>query len=136
MGSEKQLDDCSAFNLVVPASVTTSAGCSTPSGSWQDTENCESDVLVIVQVGLGTFTSIAIQVQCSAANTGASAVNVVDPRGTSFSITVAGVYILAVDSDKQSLDFIGITSTFVGTSVLFSAVLVTRPSAWSSGAAI
>lgn len=143
MGHARRLDDVVVATLVASQSATTSAAASTPSGSWVDIENYDGDLLILVNVGVFTATSLNYQAQVSGANTGAAAVNCVDQRGTTLAIVAAGVYALALNVAAQpqpiagqTAVFIGLTGTFTGTSALVSAVLVARKKSWDSGAAI
>jgi hypothetical protein len=143
MGHARRLDDVVVATLVAAQSATTSAGTSTPSGAWVDIENYDGDLLILVNVGVFTATSLNYQVQVSGANTGASPSNCVDPRGTTLAITAAGVYALALavlsqpqPTAGQTAVYIGLTGTFTGTSALVSAVLVARKKSWDSGVAI
>ena len=143
MGNARRLDDVIVTQLVAAQSATTSALASTPSGSWVDIENYDGDLLIVVNVGGGTFSNLSIQPQMSSANTGAGATNCLDPRGAVLTITAAGIYGLALNVNNQPLpgspalpNFIGLTSTLTGTNAVMSAALIARGRAWSSGAAL
>lgn len=135
MTDARRLDDVGVAELIASGSKASSAAASTQSGNWLDVSQCEGDLLVVVNVASVTGTgSLALQASQSAANTGASAANVVEPRGSLLTITAAGTYMMAIDQAKVGLQFFGLTGTLTGfTGVQLSAMVVGRSSNGNAG---
>lgn len=126
MADAHRLDDLQAANLLNTQNVTGSVN--TPSGSWIDISNYEGDIAVVVDVGAVTGTgTVNIQVQSSAANTGASPTSETDPRGTLAQPAAAGAVVLFLDVNTLANKFMGVAVTLTGvTGVLLGVVLVGR----------
>jgi len=131
MPDARNLGDLVALGPLIPAAANASAP-STASGSWLDVSNCVGDAVIVVDVGAatGSFGSLKVQVQCSAANTGASAANIVDPRNSGLlTITAVGTYVMPFSTEYVANNFIGVVCTYTTiTAATFGVTLLGRKS--------
>jgi|SRR5665213_660849 len=114
MPDARNLADLNQAYPMIPALPNASAP-STASGSWIDTENWCGDGLIVVSFGAvtGGFGSLKVQVQCSSANTGASAANIVDPRNAGLLTMIAlGTYVMPFNTDYLANNFVGVVCTY------------------------
>lgn len=132
MPDARNLADLSQVFPMVPAGANASAP-TTASGSWVDTENWIGDAVLVVNVGsvTGSFGSLKVQIECSAANTGTSPSNCADPRNAGLlTITALGTYVMPFNVDQLPLDFVGVACTYTGiTAATFSAEIIGRKQA-------
>lgn len=144
MSDARRLDDVTLKVMLATINAGSGAAASVQSGNWFDLTPLDDDVVVVVNVGsvTGGFGNIAVQLQVSAAATGAAPSNIVDPRGSLLNITALGTYAIAVNSDDVPAmgggpfglsSFLGFTTTFTTvTAAVMSAWLVGRGD-WNSG---
>jgi hypothetical protein len=102
----------------------------TASGSWVDCENFIGDVAVLVTIysATGSFGSLAVQAQASAANTGASAASILDPRNQGLlTATAVGSFVLPIAVNCMPANFLGVACTYTGiTAGDFSIELIAK----------
>ena len=120
--SDARRGDDDVSNLLQSQNVT--GAVATPSGDWIDLSDYEGDVAIVVNIGAITGSgTVNVQARVSAANTGASAADAADPRGTIAQPAAAkAVAVIFVNATNQANKFVGVAVTLTGITAAQTAV--------------